>query len=291
MKIELKLQQEFPPIFNGEKNIYEPTIVMDCNGCILLWYLPGIFPEETQADLFQSLQSLEKSMVIKPGSTSWRASEVHFQRKEEWLKPGNITLSPAWFQQAHESSLQRTNKLEISQGLRNSRTVKWVEANSDKFALAGAVLSIMQPGLYDVSCQTLDLISKAPQMIHHQEQLQEILRIWSSPYTVINIISNRQTPVHRDNGTFYAALDTLLSVGSYKEGVFHLPSLGIKLAYPPGTMIGMASRVLPHAASFEGNRACLAFYTRQNVMEKLGVLCPDWANVDNIIRQAKEIHS
>ncbi|KAF9552133.1 hypothetical protein CPC08DRAFT_592016, partial [Agrocybe pediades] len=277
---ESKLLKDFPPIFMKAKKFKDPAIVTDCNGCILLWYLPGLFLEETQTALFQSINSLEKSLKVVGGQpSSWRTSNAYFQMRPEWLKPGNVTLSPTWFQQAHEVT-QKSNKMEVSKALRKEENISWLETNINRFALFGAVLSVTQPDLYFAGCQTLEAINKASHTINHAEYLPAILSIWASPYTVINVISNRETPVHHDNGSGYSCLDTLLALGTYSSGVFHLPSLGMQLAYLPRTVIYMASRVLPHAASCDGNQACVAFYMRQNVMNALDITCPEWGNIN-----------
>jgi hypothetical protein len=40
-EIEQELLRRFPP--DGVETIVQPTVVVDCNGVILLWFLPGLF--------------------------------------------------------------------------------------------------------------------------------------------------------------------------------------------------------------------------------------------------------
>jgi len=52
--------------------------------------------------MWKDLAYLERSLSINKASTSWRIKPEYYQAKPGWVKPGNASLSPAWFQQAHE---------------------------------------------------------------------------------------------------------------------------------------------------------------------------------------------
>ncbi len=51
--------------------------------------------------IFNSISIIEKSIAMKSKSSSWRDSPTLYQSHPEWYKPGTLSLSPAWFQQAH----------------------------------------------------------------------------------------------------------------------------------------------------------------------------------------------
>jgi hypothetical protein len=51
--IESRLRELFPPICSPSEDIYLPTVFEDCNGYILLWYLPGILSKERQASILK----------------------------------------------------------------------------------------------------------------------------------------------------------------------------------------------------------------------------------------------
>lgn len=110
--------------------------------------------------------------------------------------------------------------------------------------------------------------------------LKEVLALWSIPFSGLTVISNRSTPLHRDCNGRKEWMDLLVALGKYQEGIMTLPGLGVKLLYNPGTVVGISGRVLQHGVECDGERACLAYYMRDKVHERLGVRAPSWFNVD-----------
>lgn len=51
--------------------------------------------------MWGTLPNASSTFAIQQG-TSWRTNFEYYRTKEEWLAPGTVTMSPAWFQQAHE---------------------------------------------------------------------------------------------------------------------------------------------------------------------------------------------
>ena len=105
----------------------KPCTVKDEVGNLMLWYIPGCFtvprsvscllvpPRSTvtavkQHQMWKNLKTLQRSLLIKKNVNSWRVAPTHFRVEEGWLKPGSVSMSPAWFQQAHEVC---TNRLVI----------------------------------------------------------------------------------------------------------------------------------------------------------------------------------
>jgi len=145
-------------------------------------------------------------------------------------------------------------------------------------AIIGGILSIIHPELYSAGIAGLKAMDENPQSIHKGHQLAEVLRVWSSPFTAITTISNRDTPYHRDNGSAHPWFDILVAVGKYKHGRMELPGLGMRLQYDPGTVVALAGRVLQHGANCPGDRVCIAYHMKENVIESLGITSPSWAN-------------
>ena len=69
-----------------------------------------------QHQMWKNLKTLQRSLLIKKNVNSWRVAPTHFRVEEGWLKPGSVSMSPAWFQQAHEVC---TNRLVIWFSLTN----------------------------------------------------------------------------------------------------------------------------------------------------------------------------
>lgn len=111
-------------------------------------------------------------------------------------------------------------------------------------------------------------------------KLPTILKSWTSPFTALSVIINRETPYHRDNGSCHAWMDILLTVGDYQDGRIEFPGLGFRLKYDSGTLVALTGRLVRHGANFRGHRACIAYYMRQNVSEAVGAGTPSWMNTN-----------
>ena len=125
----------------------------------------------------------------------------------------------------------------------------------------------------------MQLICENPDFVAKNEGLEMIMEIWSAPFTGLSVMNNRQTPTHRDNGGGHKWIDVLASVGPYVAGRLDLPGLGYQLMYESGTVVGLTGRVVLHSAHANGQRACFAYYFRENVMDALGIPSPAWAKI------------
>lgn len=68
------------------------------------------------------------------------------------------------------------------------------------------------------------------------------------------------------------------SIGARLE----LPGLGIRLVYDPRAVVGILGKVLSHGVGeVDGERACLAYYMRDGVHERLGMPPGSWMNVSH----------
>jgi hypothetical protein len=121
LKREASLKKEFPPL-NGVK-ASTPCIIIDKQGVIVTWYLPGILADSRKAGLFTLSNHGSKpdtyqgaiiaaTEKLKPslekGGTSWRADPETFYpgtSSGTEAPEGCVSISPAWFQQGHEVSV------------------------------------------------------------------------------------------------------------------------------------------------------------------------------------------
>lgn len=108
------------------------------------------------------------------------------------------------------------------------------------------------------------------------------MKIWSSPFTSMSLMSNRDSPQHRDTGATHTCMDWLVSVGTYRSGRFGIPGLGLSLWYRPGTTIGLLGRVVRHGVVAFGGRLCFAQYLCESVLQTLGIAEPGWVNIHNL---------
>ena len=55
--------------------------------------------------------------------------------------------------------------------------------------------------------------------------LMEMLNLWYSFFNGVQVISNREAPIHRDNSTRLEWYDLLATVSPYHGAIFKLPGL------------------------------------------------------------------
>lgn len=172
--------------------------------------------------------------------------------------------------------------MEVSAALRTDRGLRWLQEIKESSALIGAVLAIIHPALYEAGIQALRTIAANPEIVEKGGKLPDVLAAWSSPFSGLSVINNRQTPVHRDNGGPYYSMDLLATLGPYVGGTMELPGLGCRVKYDSGTLVALCGRVLPHGATAQGQRACFAYYMRESVMRTLLNKEPTWVSSDII---------
>jgi len=133
--------------------------------------------------------------------------------------------------------------------------------------------------LFKAGMEAMKELATSPENIHKGEQLIRVLGVWCTPFSVISSISNRDTPPHRDVGSGHQWFDILVPLGKYENGWFELPGLGLTLKYDPRTIVAITGRVLRHGAFCPGDRVCLAYYMRQQVVKQLTGLNPGWMDM------------
>lgn len=118
-----------------------------------------------------------------------------------------------------------------------------------------------------------------PSTVKDHDNVTQALKFWTSPFSGISVISNRETPVHRDVNGRHPWYDILATFGQYSKGHLELPGLGYRLQYNPGTVVALAGKVVRHGVPrVQGNRVCMAYYMRNKVHEWLGVRSASWMN-------------
>ncbi|KAI6143750.1 hypothetical protein BKA82DRAFT_28660, partial [Pisolithus tinctorius] len=180
---------------SNDMEITRPTVVIDKEGSILLWYLPNA--------ISQAYQNFRNDANLK----------------------GAIDLSPAWFQQGRGPS-NDAHHPEVSRLLKSKSQPKevreWLQCTAGLQAVLSGALRIMHPK-----------ISKAAE--RQDEDMEAVLPMWNSVYSSMSVMVNRASPAHKDTNGRKVWLDTLLTVGNYPRLHFLVPELGIRLQYNPGT--------------------------------------------------------
>jgi hypothetical protein len=147
-------------------------------------------------------------------------------------------------------------------------------------------MAVIHPELYDAARETLDCLRRAPGIKN-----QSVLSRWTSVFNGVAIISNRDTPPHRDGYTRHQWYDLLITLGSYRDSNLELPGLGLSLEYGPGTVVGLSGMMLEHAVpTFKGERVCYAYFMRANVHQWGRVRGAGWMRTD-YYEQHRRIHA
>lgn len=142
--------------------------------------------------------------------------------------------------------------------------------------LFSALLSVIHPNLYLMGMQAMERLPM------HCDNAG-IYEIWASLFHGVQVLANRATPVHRDNGSWHPWFDLLATMGPYHSAFLYLPGAGVYLAYSSGTVVGLCGRVLSHGVSVaEGERMCLAYYMRKNVQSRLRVHPAGWSEIQQV---------
>ncbi|KAG2361661.1 hypothetical protein BDR07DRAFT_1377079 [Suillus spraguei] len=234
---EEKLLERCPPGHEGTKLVDKPATIIDVSGTIIAWYLPDALNETTQGS-------------ENVGST-----------------PGCINLSPAWFQQGHEN----LSDPEVSASLKGPSSENILKAIARPAAIALAALRVMHPQQYFAGLQALShLRDKA--LSKELPQMPETLQYWASVFSSLSIISNRETPNHRDHLSIPECFDILTTAGNYSNAWMSMPSLQLEF------------RIVRHGVDgVEGDRIAWAWYMRDSVHIYARVPSCGWARVEGRI--------
>jgi hypothetical protein len=164
--------------------------------------------------------------------------------------------------------------VEVSATLKQRNTDKgcraWLQEIREYGALVSGITLVAHPELYRAGLTTLSNTRDMP-------EISEVVKIWSSVYSAVSIVSNRECPLHRDTGTDAEWFDFLTTVGGDWNTEMSWPQLGINIAYTSGTSVLFSGYTLAHTVTTsEEERLCIAHYMKGNVFERFGVCGPSW---------------
>lgn len=156
----------------------------------------------------------------------------------------------------------------------------WDTLTKDLCTIINAILINVHPDQYRAGAEAFKCLNAAAERY-------PFCKHWHSAFNGVAIMSNRQTPSHRDQQGWRTCYDLLLTVGAYEDGDFHVPDLGIRLRYASGTVVCILGSRLRHAVRVWGadaERVCWAYFMRQELLWHCGVRAPDWPSVRSSIQ-------
>ncbi|KAF8964946.1 hypothetical protein BDZ97DRAFT_1619087, partial [Flammula alnicola] len=166
---ETNLKRRYPPIYAPTSFECEPAVVLDRHGNILTWYLPGILKPERQ--------------VGSASEKSWRSNLELYCDLPEGMKMGTMSMSPAWFEQGHETL---DDKMKVSSAFRSSKAISWLNKSRSTFALIGGILAVTQPDVFDMGMAAVEKLFRDPTLVGNPEHLVDVLEHWNLPFSALS---------------------------------------------------------------------------------------------------------
>ena len=134
-------------------------------------------------------------------------------------------------------------------------------------ALISAVLRVVHPELYAAGRDTLLLAATNP-------IIAAILEHWPTVFHGVQVVSNRETPYHRDVSGCPQWLDMLISLGTHQRTTLVARNLGMQIAYEPGTLVLLNGLLVHHGvAPSVPDRLCYAWWMSEALYSNHGG-CP-----------------
>lgn len=140
--------------------------------------------------------------------------------------------------------------------------------------LVDAVTSVINPELYFSG-------------LHAIQSLQNGCSTtpWTSVWSGMALIVNRETPSHRDSGGSISMHDLLVSAGTHQVCYLEVAELGAEFLYLPATMLALSGKALSHRVKSwgGGERICLAHFMKDGVHNQLHQPRPAWPLLDDYL--------
>jgi hypothetical protein len=148
--------------------------------------------------------------------------------------------------------------------------------------LLDIMTALIHPDLYRASQESIFKIknNETPVARYHPN-----VQLWPSVFGAIQVIVNRQTPCHRDQGGFPTSYDLLLSIGTHTEARMTLREIGATFKYTPGSVMFLSGKVLLHECMSwsGGERICVTHFVKDSVHERCAIQRPSWPTEKDII--------
>lgn len=135
--------------------------------------------------------------------------------------------------------------------------------------MISAALAIAHPDQYNLTRQYLREVAS-------DARFTDIASQWGFAFSVLTVVANRSTPIHRDTRSGGRELyDALLSIGGGPHTVIEFPGMGLRVQYDTRTLILFSGNVHPHGASVSRDeRVCIALYARKAMFHKYRLPLP-----------------
>lgn len=158
--------------------------------------------------------------------------------------------------------------------MRHEGSLAWCRDMRETGALISAILRVAHPDLYTAGRSSLLRLSTS-------ERVKDVLPFWPSIFNSVQLISNRESPFHRDTAGQPSWYDLLVTLGSYRRAELVLRNFGVQVAYKPGTIALLSSLVIHHGVrAVEPDRLCYSWFMSEALHSNLDVPSVPWMSVD-----------
>lgn len=166
------------------------------------------------------------------------------------------------------------DELYVSSDLRSDDAAQFLATTCQFNLVCNAITSIISPALYSAGLSAISKVQHGSVLANYYP----VVDSWTSAWSGCALIVNRTTPMHRDWGAAASAYDLLVSAGTQTVCNLHLPDIGSRLQYLPGTVVGICGRVLRHEVPgwLGGERICCAYFMKDAVHWRVGQKRPHW---------------
>jgi hypothetical protein len=152
----------------------------------------------------------------------------------------------------------------------------WLRSNAESAALISGLLRVIHPELFRSARQAMKKLAV-------MDEADDLVNLWTSVFNGCQVLSNRETPIHRDNYSRSEWYDVLCSIGPYAGADLELTNVGLTFQYNTGVILAICGRMLRHGVSpTQGDRMCLSYYMRENVQSRLGTKPAGWSCRQNL---------
>jgi len=147
---------------------------------------------------------------------------------------------------------------------------KWLLSIQPIEQLWDAVLKVVHQDMWEANHAASSLLQQ--QMLHQENPSAT----WPTVYPGMDVIANRITPKHYDQGGAFTFYDHLVSFGQDHNAHFWVDDLDAEFAYQPGTSILFSGKGLHHSVPewSAGERMVIAHYANKRVMDRIEVNMP-----------------
>ena len=141
------------------------------------------------------------------------------------------------------------------------------------------LLAAIHPELYAARWWVMQTLREDDEVL----DLHEVLEHWHSIFMAITLITNRESPLHRDPKTNISWYDLTLTIGKYDEVILELSTFGVRLLYNSGSICFISRKLIHHSiSSTNGRRICYVYYMRESMHKFYSLSLARWVKYKDV---------